>query len=258
MSATLYAVLNVSSSVSLVLVNKIVFKEGFTYPMTLTCFHFGFTVVFYRLLRSCGCFERAAMPLAEAFKVAAAGVGSIGLMNLSLNTNSVGFYQLPTLAIIPCTPRAQVVLFGAHASRKVNLSLAVLILGLYVATVTDVQINGPGFCLGVLAVLTTTIFQLWQGSKQREFELSATQLQSVIAPSQALQSMAAAVALENLCVEPPSDAGGGGSSGGERCHSLCCAVLCCAVLCCAVLCCAMLRCAVSCCAMLGDAIHRSA
>ena len=231
MSATLYAVLNVSSSVSLVLVNKIVFKEGFTFPMTLTCFHFGFTVVFYRMLRACGCFERAAMPLAEAFKVAAAGVGSIGLMNVSLNTNSVGFYQLTKLAIIPCTLGAQALLFGAHASRKVKLSLAVLILGLYVATVTDVQLNAPGFCLGVLAVLTTTIFQLWQGSKQREFDLSATQLQSVIAPSQALQSLTAAVALENLCVELPAAAyDDGGGRPRDSNPRLCSAVACCSLL----------------------------
>ena len=34
------------------------------------------------------------MPQTEKFKVAFAGFASIGFMNLSLSTNSVGFYQV--------------------------------------------------------------------------------------------------------------------------------------------------------------------
>ena len=32
---------------------------------------------------------------------------------------------------------------------------------------TQVQLNAPGLVLGLLAVATTTIFQIWQGSKQK-------------------------------------------------------------------------------------------
>ena len=179
-------------------------QDGFNYPMTLTCFHFAFTVVFYRLLAAARCFQRStALPVGEGFKVAAMGVGSIGLMNVSLNTNSVGFYQLTKLAIVPCTLCVQAALFGTYASRKVQLSIAILLGGLAMATVTDVHLNALGFCLGVAAILTTTVFQLWQGSKQREYELSPTQLQARIAGSQALQSFAAALGLEGTCHDPP-------------------------------------------------------
>ena len=44
LTAALFAVGNVSSSVTLVLVNKLVFSKGFNFPMTLTTMHFIFTV----------------------------------------------------------------------------------------------------------------------------------------------------------------------------------------------------------------------
>mmetsp|Transcript_29595 Transcript_29595/g.62219 ORF Transcript_29595/g.62219 Transcript_29595/m.62219 type:complete len:128 (-) Transcript_29595:1186-1569(-) len=114
-SALLYALENVSCSVSLVLVNKLVFAAGFTFPMTLTCLHFGFTVVFYRLLAAFRLYEPATaqnFSSSEAFKMAAAGVGSIGFMNISL---IFAFYPLPTppsqssprssLSLLPLPPQ---------------------------------------------------------------------------------------------------------------------------------------------------------
>ena len=94
--SSMYAVGNVASSVALVLLNKRVFAGGFYYPMTLSCFHFAFTIIFYQLLAAFNVFSKPAidMPQTEKFKVAFAGFASIGFMNLSLSTNSVGFYQV--------------------------------------------------------------------------------------------------------------------------------------------------------------------
>jgi len=199
-AALAYAVGNVSSSVALVLINKWVFSGGFRFPMTLTFFHFVFTDLFYRSLAAAGLFVRKSMPFADAFRMAATGVGSIGFMNISLHLNSVGFYQITKLAIVPATLCAQSLLFGVSTSTKIKLSLSVLLLGLGLATVTDVQLNAPGFIIGIAAVLSTTIFQLWQGSKQKEYELSGVQLQAAVSQWQALQSLCAALAMENLCV----------------------------------------------------------
>ena len=99
----LYAVGNVTSSVTLVLLNKRVFSNGFFYPMTLSFFHFVFTIGFYEALRVCGVYVRPEqqMPRFEKFKVAFAGFASIGFMNLSLTYNSVGFYQVSRLTLTP-------------------------------------------------------------------------------------------------------------------------------------------------------------
>ena len=90
-----YAIGNILSSVALVLLNKQVFKGGFNFPMTLTAFHFVFTIAFYEMLRYAGAFSRPSpdLPQIEKFKVGLAGFASIGFMNLSLKFNSVGFYQ---------------------------------------------------------------------------------------------------------------------------------------------------------------------
>lgn len=95
-------------------------------------------------------------------------------------------------------------MLGLHVNRKIQISLLILIVGLTWATVTDVHLNAPGFFIGVVAVVTTTVFQIWQGSKQREFGMSGIQLQSAVATWQSIQSLAAALALENLCVQVPS------------------------------------------------------
>ena len=41
------------------------------------------------------------MPAFEKFKVAGAVFSSIGFMNLSLNANSIGFYQVTKLTVVP-------------------------------------------------------------------------------------------------------------------------------------------------------------
>ena len=66
------------------------------FPMTLSAFHFVFTICFYEALRYGGAFKTPSpdLPQLEKFKVGLAGFASIGFMNLSLKYNSVGFYQV--------------------------------------------------------------------------------------------------------------------------------------------------------------------
>jgi solute carrier family 35 protein E3 len=209
MSATGFALGNVASSVALVLVNKKVFAGGFHFPMSLSFFHFIFTVIWYQLLAIVGQYTPPApgadMPTLEKFKVALAGFASIGFMNLSLNTNSVGFYQITKLTIIPVTLVINAVAYGVHANAKIKIALSILLLGVGVATVTDVDLRPVGMLFGLLAVLTTAVFQIWQGTKQKEFGISATQLQAGIAAWQTAQAFAVSVATEMTCYSPPAD-----------------------------------------------------
>ena len=102
MSAAAYAIGSVVSSVSLVLVNKQAFAGGFHFPMALSFFHFLFTILWFRGLSLAGAFTEPpadAMPPFEKFKVAAVIFSSIGFMNLSLNANSIGFYQISKLIV---------------------------------------------------------------------------------------------------------------------------------------------------------------
>ena len=68
---------------------------------------------------------------------------------------------------------------------------------------TDVQLRPVGLFFGSLAVLSTAIFQIWQGTKQKEYGVSAMQLQSAIATWQALQSFGVAAVVEFSCLSEP-------------------------------------------------------
>uniref|UniRef100_A0A0E0JQE7 Sugar phosphate transporter domain-containing protein n=1 Tax=Oryza punctata TaxID=4537 RepID=A0A0E0JQE7_ORYPU len=74
---------------------------------------------------------------------------SIGLLNLSLGFNSIGFYQVTKLAIIPCTVSLETIFFRKTFSRSIQMALAILLFGVGVATVTDLQLNRLGSLLSL-------------------------------------------------------------------------------------------------------------
>ncbi|KAL0284182.1 UNVERIFIED_CONTAM: UDP-xylose transporter 3 [Sesamum angustifolium] len=167
--------LSVVSSVSIVICNKALISTlGFTFG-TLFCEFSGLLSRqrFY-------CVKRAVM-----------GFGilngtSIGLLNLSLGFNSVGFYQMTKLAIIPCTVLLETLFFRKKFSRNVQLSLSVLLMGVGIATVTDLQLNILGSILSLLAIVTTCVAQIMTNTIQKKFKVSSTQLLYQSCPYQAI------------------------------------------------------------------------
>jgi len=124
---------------------------------------------------------------------------SIGFMNLSLNSNSIGFYQVTKLCIVPVTLVINAYAYSVHTSNKIKVALAILLVGVGIATVTEVHLRPLGFTYGVVAIFTTAVCQIWQGSKQKEFDVSATQLQAATAPWMSAQALAASVITEFFC-----------------------------------------------------------
>merc|ERR1711871_114974 len=118
--------------------------------------------------------------------VAAFGVGSIAFMNLSLNFNSVGFYQMMKLLCIPCQGFIYYQFQNQGMSFNLMKSLFVLLVGIGVATITDVEINQFGTMIGFIAVATTAQFQIWQGSKSKQFGMTSIQVPYDLSGWQAL------------------------------------------------------------------------
>merc|ERR1712070_12611 len=114
-----------------------------------------------------------------------------------------GFYQVTKLTIVPVTLAINYMFYSVSTSNKVKLALAILLAGVGVATVSDVELRPLGFVFGVAAVMTTAVFQIWQGSKQKEYGVSGTQLQNGIAFWQALQSCTVALVTESFCYDKP-------------------------------------------------------
>uniref|UniRef100_A0A6N2LZL6 Sugar phosphate transporter domain-containing protein n=1 Tax=Salix viminalis TaxID=40686 RepID=A0A6N2LZL6_SALVM len=201
--------LSVVSSVSIVICNKALISTlGFTFATTLTSWHLLVTFCSLHVALCLKLFEHKPFDARAVMGFGILNGISIGLLNLSLGFNSVGFYQMTKLAIIPCTVLLETLFFRKQFSRNIQLTLTVLLMGVGIATVTDLQLNVMGSVLSLLAVLTTCVAQIvslaevpWliailtccfllvfqmTNTIQKKFKVSSTQLLYQSCPYQAL------------------------------------------------------------------------
>ncbi|KAH7278067.1 hypothetical protein KP509_38G022300 [Ceratopteris richardii] len=123
---------------------------------------------------------------------------SIGFLNLCLGFNSVGFYQMTKLAIIPCTVLLETLFLGKLFSRRIQAALFVLLFGVGIATVTDLQLNFLGSVLAALAIITTCIAQIMTNTIQKKFKVTSTQLLYQSCPFQAVTLLIAGPFLDGF------------------------------------------------------------
>lgn len=169
----------------------------FDFIFTLTFLHLSFTAVVLQATASLsGWFTLKSLPVIQNVAVAVAGVGSISFMNASLNYNSVGLYQVSKLATVPCILLIKYFVSSETVNRKVQFSLLIVLAGVYMATVTDVALTQLGLILALIAVVSTAQFQIWQGSKQKQFAVDSIQLTASVTPYQAALSLALACIFE--------------------------------------------------------------
>ncbi|KAH9757714.1 UDP-rhamnose/UDP-galactose transporter 6 [Citrus sinensis] len=151
---------NVVTSVGIILVNKALMATyGFSFATTLTGMHFATTTLMTGVLRWLGYIQPSHLPFRELLKFVIFANFSIVGMNVSLMWNSVGFYQIAKLSMIPVSCLLEVVLDKIRYSRDTKLSIAVVLLGVGVCTVTDVSVNARGFIAALIAVWSTSIQQ---------------------------------------------------------------------------------------------------
>ncbi|KAK6145619.1 hypothetical protein DH2020_022439 [Rehmannia glutinosa] len=153
--------LSVVSSVSIVICNKALMSTlHFIFATTLTSWHLLVTYCSLHVALSMKFFEHKPIEFQTVIGFGILNGISIGLLNLSLGFNSVGFYQMTKLAIIPCTVLLETLFLSKTFSRSIKFSLAILLLGVGIATVTDLQLNMLGSILSLLAVVTTCVAQI--------------------------------------------------------------------------------------------------
>jgi len=112
---------------------------------------------------------------------------SIVAMNLSLMLNSVGFYQIAKLSMIPSVCVLEWLLHSKTYTREVKISVFVVMIGVGVCTVTDVNVNFKGFMAAVVAVVSTSLQQIYIGALQKKHSCGSFELLSKTAPIQAAQ-----------------------------------------------------------------------
>ncbi|MED6196227.1 UDP-xylose transporter 3 [Stylosanthes scabra] len=169
--------LSVVSSVSIVICNKALMSTlHFIFATTLTSWHLLVTFCSLHVALKMRLFEHKPFDQKAVMGFGILNGISIGLLNLSLGFNSVGFFQMTKLAIIPCTILLEILFLGKKFSKRIQFSLAILLLGVGIATVTDLQLNALGSFLSLLAVVTTCVAQIMTNTIQKKFKVSSTQL----------------------------------------------------------------------------------
>eukprot|EP00741_Cyanophora_paradoxa_P010454 tig00000037_g10109.t1 len=179
----LWMAINVASSISIVFVNKWVYTTyNFNYPTTLTLIHFLVTFLGLQACAMLGVFTVKKLRLAQVLPLAISFSGFVVLTNISLRYNSVGFYQIAKVMTTPVIMVIQFLWYSTSSDTKTRLSLLPICLGVSIATVTDFQLNLKGTMYAAVAVVVTSFYQIWVGTKQKELQVSSMQLLYYQAP----------------------------------------------------------------------------
>ncbi|XP_057419530.1 UDP-rhamnose/UDP-galactose transporter 4 isoform X1 [Lotus japonicus] len=177
---------NVVTSVGIILVNKALMGTyGFSFATTLTGLHFATTTLLTSFLKWMGYIQTSHLPLPDLIKYVLFANFSIVGMNVSLMWNSVGFYQIAKLSMIPVSCFLEIVLDNVRYSRDTKLSISLVLLGVAVCTVTDVSVNAKGFMAAAVAVWSTALQQYYVHFLQRKYSLGSFNLLGHTAPVQA-------------------------------------------------------------------------
>ncbi|ESQ38595.1 hypothetical protein EUTSA_v10029422mg, partial [Eutrema salsugineum] len=128
------------------------------------------------VLRCLGYIQPSHLPFTELLKIILFANFSIAGMNVSLMWNSVGFYQIAKLSMIPESCLLDVVLDKIRYSRDTKLSIGLVLVGVGVCTVTNLSVNTKGFVAAFIAYVHFL---------QRKYSLSSFNLLGHTAPAQA-------------------------------------------------------------------------
>ncbi|RDY13224.1 UDP-rhamnose/UDP-galactose transporter 4 [Mucuna pruriens] len=177
---------NIVTSVGIILVNKALMATyGFSFATTLTGLHFATTTLLTFFLKWLGYIQTSHLPIPDLIKFVLFANFSIVGMNVSLMWNSVGFYQIAKLSMIPVSCFLEVILDNVRYSRDTKLSISLVLLGVAVCTVTDVSVNAKGFIAAAVAVWSTSLQQYYVHFLQRKYSLGSFNLLGHTAPVQA-------------------------------------------------------------------------
>lgn len=133
-----------------------------------------------------GAFPFKRLDAAKAAKLAAAGMGFVVFSNLSLQFNSVGFYQVMKHLTVAAVVAIEAVVFRRVLPRPLWAPVACLCVGIAITGATDFQLNVTGTVCAVLNVVFTAFYQIWCGALQRSLGANPLQLQLYIAPMSAV------------------------------------------------------------------------
>eukprot|EP00184_Porphyridium_aerugineum_P006733 CAMPEP_0184700750 /NCGR_PEP_ID=MMETSP0313-20130426/15842_1 /TAXON_ID=2792 /ORGANISM="Porphyridium aerugineum, Strain SAG 1380-2" /LENGTH=332 /DNA_ID=CAMNT_0027160559 /DNA_START=74 /DNA_END=1072 /DNA_ORIENTATION=- len=199
-----FMLLNFCSSTSIVVSNKLVMNTlGFNFATSLTFVHFIMTFLLLLLCKSFGMFEGKQLPIANVAKLAAGNMGFVVLTNLSLQYNSIGFYQIMKVMTTPTVVIIEALFYHKYLEFNLKLSLVPICIGVILTASTDYRLNMIGTIYAISAVLVTSLYQIWSGTLQSSLECDALQLQYYTAPMSAVLLIPFLPVFDNYSFDSP-------------------------------------------------------
>ncbi|XP_063216631.1 solute carrier family 35 member E3-like isoform X1 [Bacillus rossius redtenbacheri] len=177
-----YLVFNTVSSIVLVLLNKWVYVYVGFPNVTLTFLHFCTTFAGLFICQKCGVFQIKTVPLMQMIPLAFTFCGFVVFTNLSLETNTVGTYQVAKVMTTPCIIFIQMLFYKKDFSLRVKLTLIPITVGVFLNFYYDIQFNMLGTLYATLGVVVTSLYQVWVSQKQHELQMDSMQLLYYQAP----------------------------------------------------------------------------
>ncbi|KAH0787544.1 phosphate translocator protein [Histomonas meleagridis] len=123
---------------------------------------------------------------------------SIISMNFNLGSNSIGFYQMSKLCCIPYMLIWNTINGKAKYTAREVISLAILLFGVALFSVSDVEVNLIGTIYAIIAVVSTAHNQMMTGELQKEYKLNGPELQLAVIPSEFAFGVICSAFLENI------------------------------------------------------------
>jgi len=178
-------ILNILSSICIVMTNKWLYTHYHFPNMQLTFIHFVMTSIGLQICSAFNVFNPRSLPLKRMLPLAVTFCGFVVLTNLSLQFNTVGTYQLIKVLTTPCIMSIHAVFYKKSYSTGIVLTLIPITFGVFLNSYYDVKFNWIGVMIAGVGVIVTSLYQVWVGTLQADLHVNAMQLLNYQAPMSA-------------------------------------------------------------------------
>eukprot|EP01121_Diplochlamys_sp_Union-15-3_P014257 TRINITY_DN451_c0_g1_i1.p1 TRINITY_DN451_c0_g1~~TRINITY_DN451_c0_g1_i1.p1 ORF type:complete len:327 (-),score=26.95 TRINITY_DN451_c0_g1_i1:154-1110(-) len=187
----IYLGLNFLSSVATVFCNKIIFQwYSLPFGALLSTYHFAVTALGLVICVSLGMFEFKKLPWGPLFKVSLVYALSVPFCNLSIRYNSLSFYQISKVTIIPVSILLEYFFYNGKLEVRMLLYIIPITIGAFLTGKTDISTTAMGVFMATSCVLTSALAQQWIKIQQAEFKINSMQMMLYVIPiSVVIQAM---------------------------------------------------------------------
>ena len=190
---------NFVSAVGIVFANKYVFHVySYNFACFVTALHFVVTALGGRICLFFGLYEVKKLNHMDVLPITASFCCFVVFNNLSLQHNSVGFYQLMKVLTTPVVVVLQRAFYDIRVEQNLTACLGIICSGVVLATVSDISVNAAGTFWAVMGLVATAFYQLLVAQRQRSLKVNALQLLHYQAPQAAAVVIIMTPFLDNM------------------------------------------------------------